>query len=200
MKNKTQEMINYFKGHGGVVRFSSVLRAGFHPDSLIALTKERKVEKIARGLYRLSDYEFTSHPDLVTASLQASKGVICLISALAFHEATNEIPRRVDIAIPRSSRSYKITYPPVMFYRFTKEAWEAGIEKHKTGGHTIRVYSLAKTIADCFKFRNKIGVNIAREALKTAITEKGVKPKEIMQYAKVCRVHNIIKPILEAML
>lgn len=200
MKKKSQDMIDYFKSQGGAVRFSSVLRAGFHRDSLILLIKEKKVEKIARGLYRLSDYEFASHPDLVTASLQSPKGVICLISALAFHEATNEIPRRVDIAIPRSSRSYKITYPPVTFYRFTKDAWEAGIEKHKTGGHTISVYSLAKTIADCFKFRNKIGVNIAREALKVAITEKGVRPKEIIRYAKLCRVDNVIKPILEAML
>lgn len=200
MKKKSQDMIDYFKSQGGAVRFSSVLRAGFHRDSLILLIKEKKVEKIARGLYRLSDYEFASHPDLVAASLQAPKGVICLISALAFHEATSEIPRCVDFAIPRSSRSYKITYPPVKFYRFTQKAWEAGIEKHETDGYKIRVYSLAKTIADCFKFRNKIGVNVAREALKIAITEKGVSNKEIMQYAKICRVNNVIKPILEAML
>ena len=200
MEKKSQEMINYITGHGGVVRFSSVLKAGFHPDSLIALIKEGKVEKIARGLYRLTDFEFASHPDLVTVSLQAPRGVICLISALAFHEATSEIPRRVDIAIPRSSRSYKIAYPPVKFYRFAQVAWEEGIEIHEIEGYTIRVYSLAKTIADCFKFRNKIGMNVAREALKIAITEKGVKPKEIMQYANICRVNNVIKPILEAML
>ncbi len=200
MKKKSQGMINYFKSHGGVVRFSSVLKAGFHPDSLISLVKEGTVEKIARGLYRLSDYEFVSHPDLVTVSLQAPKGIICLLSALAFHEATNEIPRCVDIAIPRSLRSYKITYPPVKFYRFAQKTWESGIEKHETDGCKIKVYSLAKTIADCFKFRNKIGLNVAREALKTAITEKGVKPMEIMQYAKICRVNNIIKPILEAIL
>ncbi|MBI5057510.1 MAG: type IV toxin-antitoxin system AbiEi family antitoxin domain-containing protein [Nitrospirae bacterium] len=200
MKNNTQRMINYFKNQGGVVRFSSVLKAGFHPDSVTALVKEGKVEKIARGLYCLTDFEFASHPDLVTASLQAPKGVICLISALAFHEATNEIPRVVDLAIPRISRSYKITYPPVTFYRFAQEAWKAGIEKHEIEGYSIRVYSLAKTIADCFKFRNKIGVNVARDALKIAITEKGVKPKEIMQYAKICRVNNVMKPILEAML
>ena len=200
MEKKSQDMINYFKSHGGVVRFSSVLKAGFHPDSLKSLVKQGKVEKIARGLYRLSDNEFASHPDLVTVSLQAPRGVICLLSALAFHEATHEIPRRVDIAIPRSSRSYKITYPPVKFYRFAQNAWEAGVEEHKTNECKIKVYSLAKTIADCFKFRNKIGMNTAREALRTAITEKGIKPMEIMQYAKICRVNNIIKPILEAML
>ena len=200
MKKKSHDIINYFKSHGGVVRFSSVLKAGFHSDSLSSLVKEGKVEKIARGLYRLSDYEFSSYPDLITVSLQAPKGVICLLSALAFHEATHEIPRRVDIAIPRSSRSYKITYPPVKFYRFAQKAWKAGIEEHVKDGCKIKVYSLAKTIADCFKFRNKIGVNVAREALKIAITEKGVKPIEIMKYAKICRVNNIVKPTLEAML
>lgn len=200
MQEKTQKIINYFQNHGGVARFSSILKAGFHPDVLIALEKEGKVEKIARGLYRLTDYALGSHPDFVTASLQAPRGVICLLSALAFHEATNEIPRSVDIAIPAGTRANKIKYPPVRFYRFSPKAWEAGIENREIEGHKVRVYNLAKTIVDCFKFRNKIGMDVARGALKTAVTEKNIKPKEIMQYAKICRVDRIVKPILEAML
>jgi len=200
MQERTQKIINYFQNHGGVARFSSILKAGFHPDVLTALEREGKVEKIARGLYRLTDYTLGSHPDLVTASLQAPRGVICLLSALAFHETTNEIPRSVDIAIPAGSRANKIKYPPVRFYRFSPKAWEAGIENREIEGHKVRVYNLAKTIVDCFKFRNKIGMDVAREALKTAVTEKNIKPKEIMQYAKICRVDRIVKPILEAML
>ena len=200
MQERTQKIINYFQNHGGVARFSSILKAGFHPDVLTALEREGKVEKIARGLYRLTDYTLGSHPDLVTASLQAPRGVISLLSALAFHEATNEIPRSVDIAIPAGARANKIKYPPVRFYRFSPKAWEAGIENREIEGHKVRVYNLAKTIVDCFKFRNKIGMDVAREALKTAVTEKNIKPKEIMQYAKICRVDRIIKPILEAML
>jgi len=155
MEQKTKRILDYFKKHGGVARFSSIIKSGFHPDMLSALEKEGKIEKIARGLYRMSHYTFGSYPDLVIASLQAPRGTVCLVSALAFHEAE---------------------------------------------GHKIRVYNLAKTIADCFKFRNRIGVNVVRDALKIAITEKGIKPQDIMKYAKICRVHKIVKPILETMI
>lgn len=200
MQRKPQELINFFKNNGGIVRFSAMLKAGFHPDSLNTLVREKKVEKIARGLYRLANYDFEEHPDLVIASLQSPRGVICLLSALSFHEATVEIPKHVDIAIPRGAHAYRIKYPPVRFYRFDSKTWKTGIEEHKIGGYRIKVYNLAKTIADCFKFRNKIGINVAREALKISVMEKNIKHREIMQYAKICRVDNIIKPILEALL
>jgi len=200
MQIRTQELMSFFQSHGGVARFSAILKAGFHPDSLSALEKEGRVEKIARGLYRLTNYTLGSHPDLVIASLQAPRGVICLLSALSFYEATSEIPRYVDLAIPQGTHANRIKYPPVRFYRFAPKTWKAGIEKHEIEGHRIKVYSLAKTIADCFKFRNKIGIDPARDALKVAVTEKGIKLKDIMQYAKICRVDSIVKPILEAMI
>jgi predicted transcriptional regulator of viral defense system len=200
MPTKAQTLATFFQSHGGVVRFSAILKAGFHPDSLNALEKQMKVEKIGRGLYRLTNYIHGSHPDLVNASLQAPRGVICLLSALAFYEATSEIPKYVDIAIPRNTRANRIKYPPVRFYQFSLKAWESGINEYEIEGHKIKVYRLAKTIADCFKFRNKIGADVVRDALKIAITEKNVKPKEIMQYAKICRVDSVIKPTLEAML
>ena len=200
MQVRTQELMSFFQSHGGVARFSAILKAGFHPDSLSTLEKEGRVEKIARGLYRLTNYTPGSHPDLVIASLQAPRGVICLLSALSFYEATSEIPRYVDLAIPQSTHANRIKYPPVRFYRFAPKTWKAGIEKHEIEGHRIKVYSLAKTIADCFKFRNKIGIDPAREALKVAVTEKGMELKEIMQYAKICRVDSIVKPILNAII
>jgi len=200
MQAKKNLLIKYFQDNLGIVRFSEMLKAGFHPDSLTFLLKEGKVEKIGRGLYRLTDYFTGSHPDLVNASLQTPRGVICLLSALAFHEATNEIPRYVAIAIPRGTHANRIKYPPVRFYQFAPVAWEAGITEHDIEGRKLKVYCLAKTIADCFKFRNKIGINVARDALKVAINEKNIKPREIMQYAKICRVDNIIKPVLEAII
>jgi predicted transcriptional regulator of viral defense system len=200
MEQKTKRVVDYFKKHGGIVRFSSIIKAGFHPDTLSALEKEGKIERIARGLYRMAHYRLGSNPDLVIASLQAPRGVVCLVSALAFHEATNEIPRQIDIAIPAGTRANRIKYPPVKFYRFASEAWESGIEEREISGHKIRIYSLSKTIADCFKFRNKIGMDVARDALKVAVIEKGAKPREIMHFAKICRVNNIIKPILESIL
>ena len=200
MKKKAEELVDFFRSNSGIVRFSAILKAGFHPDSLKTLEKEKKIEKIARGLYKLTNYDFGEYPDLVIASFQAPRGVICLVSALSFHEATIEIPKYVDIAIPKGSHTYRIKYPPVRFYRFDSKAWETGVEEHKIEGYKIKIYNLAKTIADCFKFRNKIGINVARESLKVAITEKKVRVDKIMQYAKICRVDTIIKPILEAIL
>lgn len=200
MASRAQKLISFFKKHGGTVRFATILKAGFHSDSLLALEKEGKVEKISRGIYRLTHKGPLSNPDLVTASLKAPRGVICLLSALAFYEATDEIPRYVDLAIPRGTHANKIDYPPVRFYRFTPDAWKEGIVEQKIESHSIRIYTLSKTVADCFKFRNKIGINAARDALKAAVTEKRVLPKEIMHYAKLCRVANIVKPLLETML
>lgn len=200
MSSKAQQLIKFFLKRGGVARFSIILKEGFHPDTLVTLEREGKIEKMNRGLYRLAHSITGPHPDLVAACLQAPGGVICLISSLAFHEATNEIPGAVDLAIERGSHANKIQYPPVKFYQFAPEAWEAGIGEHKVEGHTIRVYHLAKTVADCFKFRNQIGMDVARSALKSAVTEKRVSPKEIMRYAKICRVSNIIKPILESLI
>jgi len=200
MAAKIQTLTAFFQEHGGVVRFSAILKAGYHPDSLIALEREGKVEKIGRGLYRLINHAITAHPDLVLASLQAPRGVVCLISALSFHEATIEIPKHVDIAIPRLTHANRIKYPPVKFYQFSFSSWEAGIEEHVFSGHKIRVYNLAKTIVDCFKFRNRVGTDVARNALKTALEEKKVKINEIMRFAKICRVDGIIKPVLESIL
>ena len=200
MSPKTQQLIRFFQKNGGILRFSAILKAGFHPDSLTALAKDNKVEKIGRGLYQLTGQQAGSHPDIVVACLQAPKGVVCLLSALAFHEATDEIPGSVDLAIARGIHANKIDYPPVKFYRFTPNAWKAGIEEHKVEGCKIRVYNLAKTVADGFKFRNRIGIDVAREALKIAVKEKRIAPTDIMRYAKICRVSNIIKPILESIL
>jgi len=200
MSTKEKKFIEFLKKRGGMVSYKEIIKAGFNKAFLKDNLDSGRIQKVDRALYRLSDGFTLSNPDLVAVSIKVSKGVVCLLSALAFHEATSEIPHYVNIAIPRGAHANKINYPPVKFYHFTSKAWEAGIEKHEIEEYQIKVYSLAKTIADCFKFRNKIGMNIAREALKIAITEKGVQPKEIMQYAEICRVDNIIKPILEAML
>jgi len=111
---------------------------------------------------------------------------------------TKEIPHRVHIAIARTQRNPKIDYPPVEVYRFTDESFTEGVEKHEIDGQTIQVYSPAKTIADCFKFRNKIGKQIALEALQTGLYQKKIAVKEILKYAKICRVEKILKPYLEA--
>ena len=198
MSAKTNKLIKTFEKNKGILRFSRVLREGFHRKQVKALFDSGKIRRIGRGLYQLADAPAFSNPDFVSAVLQSPKSVVCLISALSFHEATDEIPRRVDLAIPMSSRANKIDYPPVKFFYFSETAWKAGIETHKIDGYDVHVYDLAKTIADCFKFRNKIGFDVAQKALKIAVTEKHIRPAKIMEYAKICRVANVIRPYLEA--
>ena len=200
MSIKEKKFIEFLKKRGGMVSYKEIIEAGFNKAFLRDSLDSGHIQKVDRALYRLSDGFSLPNPDLVAVSIKVSKGVVCLLSALAFHEATSEIPRYINIAIPRGTHANKINYPPVKFYSFSFKSWNAGIESHQIEKYQIKVYSLAKTVADCFKFRNKIGMNIAREALKIAITEKNIQPKEIMQYAEICRVDNIIKPILEAML
>lgn len=200
MSSRETELINFFKKKGGLASYAEIVEAGFNKVLLKAAVDSNRVQKIDRGLYRLSEGVSLSHPDLAAISIRIPNGVVCLVSALSFHEATKEVPQCVDIAIPRGSHATRIKYPPVRFYRFDPKMWELGMEEHKIEGHSIKVYSLARTVADCFKFRNKIGVDVAREALKTAVIEKKIKLKEIMQYSKTCRVDRIVKPLLEAML
>lgn len=197
---KSTDLMGFLKKRGGLAGYAEIIEAGFNKAILKSILNSGRIQKIDRGLYRLSAGSRLSNPDVVATSIKVPKGILCLLSALSFHEATSEIPRYVDIAIPRGKHANKIKYPPVRFYRFAPSIWEAGIEEHATEGRKIRVYSLARTVVDCFKFRNKIGLDVARDALKVAVTEKGVKPKEIMRYAKLCRVESIIKPILEAIL
>jgi len=200
MKTKREELLRVFKHNKGILRFSAMLKSGFHRLEIKSLVESGEIEKIGRGIYRLKNAPSFSNPDLVTVALKAPNSVICLVSALYYHKATDEIPRKVDVAILRRPWANKIEYPPVQYFRFSEKAWKAGIETHMIDGHPVKIYSLAKTIADCFKYRNKIGLNIARDALKTAVGEKKVKPTEIMRYAEICRVDKIIRPYLEALL
>lgn len=200
MITKEEKLIRLFSDNNGVMRFKDILKAEYHPDIIKRLEKDGLINKFARGYYRLASYKKSPYPDIVDASLQVPRGVICLISALSYHEATNEIPGQVDMAIPAGSRAGKIEYPPVNYYRFSPEAWKAGVEEHDIEGQTIKVYSLAKTVADCYKFRNKIGENVARAALKTAVLEKAIKPDEILKYAAVCHVTDRVKQVLEAIM
>jgi predicted transcriptional regulator of viral defense system len=149
---------------------------------------------------KLVDTQDISHPDLVTASIMIPNGVICLITALTFYEVTDEIPRYIDVAVPAGWQVKPVEDLPIRIYHFSQVTWEEGIEVHKLDSHEIKFYSLAKTIADCFKFRNQIGMDVARSALKNAFEQKKVSHQNIMKYAKICRVTNVIKPILETLI
>lgn len=185
---------------GGIVRTSQAIKAGIHPRTFYELRDSGELKQISHGLYSLKDREPISNPDLVTVALRLPHAVICLVSALAFHEITTQIPRSISIALRKDSKSPKIDYPPISIHRLSDISFSSGIEEHKIDSVNIKVYSPEKTLVDCFKFRNKIGMDIFLEALKLYKTRKQIDLDKIMKYAKICRVENIITPYLETLL
>ncbi len=158
------------------------------------------LEQLSRGLYRLRGLPKLSNPDLVPVALKVPQGVICLISALAFHDLTTQVPHQVFLALPRGAEPPRMSFPPLRIFWFTEPAFTEGMEVHKVDGVPVRVYSPEKTIADCFKYRNKIGLDVALEALKLYRGKRKTKVDEVLRYAAICRVEKIIRPYLEALL
>jgi predicted transcriptional regulator of viral defense system len=165
---------------------------------LTRLTTAGLLEKVGRGLYRLPDAQVSEFESLGTIATKVPQAVFCLLTALQFHELTTQLPRQVWIAMPRGSHLPRVDYPPVKLVQFTGDAYTAGIEEVERDGVRLRVYSVAKTVADCFKHRNKIGLDVALEALKDARTRSKASVDDIWRFAKVCRVANVMRPYLES--
>ncbi len=154
--------------------------------------------RIGRGLYRLSDGNFTEHHSLVVACKRAPHGVICLLSALSFHEIGAQLPFEVWLAIDRKARLPRFDYPPMRFVRFSGQTLTTGVENHQIEGVTVPVYAPAKTVADCFKYRNKIGLDVALEALRDCRRLGKCTDHNLWHFARICRVAYVMKPYLEA--
>jgi predicted transcriptional regulator of viral defense system len=198
MSSPLDEARKVFKHHGGTLRTSEALTAGVHPRTLYAMRDAGELEQLARGLYRLAGLPPLSEPDLATVAKRVPQGVICLISALAYYELTTQVPHRVHVALPRSARHPRLEYPPLHVFWFSHEAFEAGIETHIIDKVPVRVYGPEKTLADCFKYRNKLGLDIAIEALRSYRSRRGAQLQAVLKYARVCRVEKTVRPYLEA--
>ncbi len=198
---RTQEAVRRLCGeHGGVIRTAQAIRAGIHPRTLYALRDSGFLEPLERGLYRLAELPEIGQPDLVTVALKVPSGVVCLISALAFHELTTQIPHEVSIALRRHSERPRLRFPPIRVYWFATKAMEEGVETHKLDGVPVRIFGAEKTLADCFKYRNKIGLDTAVEALRLYRERKRLNVDALMRYAAIDRVKNVMRPYLEAVL
>jgi len=180
------------------MRTKQVLKEGIHRRTLYEMRDSGDLIQLQRGVYQLEQDGFSGNPDLVVIAKKIPKARICLISALAIHELTDEIPHVVHLALPTSSWEPTLDYPPIKVYRFSEKTYQVGIRTLNQDGVEIQVYSPAKTVADCFKFRNQIGLSVAVEALKRTLAEKKATVKEILEYARLCRVEKVIKPYLEA--
>src|SRR4030042_950790 len=199
-QNRFEKARNIFKRHGGVLRMSEALQAGIHRRMLYSMLEAGLIEQLSRGLYRLADLPPLGNPDLVSVSLKVPSGVICLISALAYHQITTQVPHGVYVALERGTEVPRLDYPPLRLFWFSGQSFTHGIETHKIHGVPVRMYRPQKKIADCFKYRNKIGIDTAIEALKLYREKKRFKSNDLMQFARVCRVEKVIRPYLEALL
>ena len=178
---------------------SEAIAHGITRYMLYALKDRGVIEPVSRGIYRLRELPPLDNPDLVTLSLRFPNAVVCLISALAYHDITTQIPHEVSVAVPRDSRVPSLGYPPIRAHRFSQEAYKRGIETHLLDGVPVKIYSREKTLADCFKFRNKIGMDVVLEAVKLHKTRNGFNLGELIEYARICRVEKVMRPYLEAL-
>jgi predicted transcriptional regulator of viral defense system len=188
-----------FRRAGGVLRTAQALRAGVHRRDLYEARDTGVLEQVSRGVYRLADLPPITEPDLVTVALRVPKAVIALISALHFHGLSTEIPHEVSIALPQGTSRPRLAWPPLRVYWFSGAMFASGIETHERDGVRLRVYGAAKTVADCFKFRNRLGSDVAVEALRTGLEDRKFTPAELLRAARTCRVERILRPYLEAL-
>ncbi len=196
---KNRKVIETFRRAGGMLRTGQALRVGVHRRDLYALRDGGVLESLSRGVYRLAELPPLADPDLVTVATRVPRAVIALISALHLHGLTTQIPHHVSIALPRGTARPRLDWPPLRVYRMSGAMFTSGIETHQRDGLPIRVYGAAKTVADCFKFRSRIGVEVAIEALRTGLAERKFTPAQILRAARLCRVEAVIRPYLEAM-
>lgn len=199
-----QEIVRKVRRKGGMVRICEAKEMGIPLHRIYALRDKEKLVLVNRGLYRVADSMVTEHYDLITVAKRIPQAVICLISALSFHELTTQIPHKVYLALPgpgeiiATPKDYK--NPAIEVFRFSGKAFNEGIEEHKEGGVKIKVYSEAKTVADCFKFRHRVGLDVCLEALKLYRQSKNFQLDQLRYFAQICRVEKIIKPYLEIIL
>ena len=183
----------------GIVRPPDLEALGIPREHLLLLHRQGKLSRTGRGIYTLPDAAVTERHSYAEVAKRVPEAILCLLSALAFHELTTQSPTAVWIALGKGARKPAILSPSLRVVRLTGPSLSEGVEEHTVEGVPVRVYSAAKTVADCFKFRNKIGLYVAIEALKDSLRQKKATINDIYRYAKICRVSNVIRPYMEAL-
>ncbi|HSM26262.1 MAG TPA: type IV toxin-antitoxin system AbiEi family antitoxin domain-containing protein [Anaerolineaceae bacterium] len=200
MKKSFEKTIKIFKENNGILRTGQAKKLGIHQPVLVQMHDEGVLIKETRGLYRLSEKPPLSFPDFVQVSMRVPNAVICLISALSFHQLTTQIPYQIYIALPQKTKAPRFIYPPLDIVYLSEKTYEPGIVEHILDGEKVKIYGREKTIADCFKFRNKIGLDIAIEALKDYFRQPEPDLEDLIKYAIINRVMNIIEPYIQALI
>jgi predicted transcriptional regulator of viral defense system len=194
----SEQRVEKLLGRGGALRSRELVHAGLTRSELSRMVANGRLVRLGRGLYAAPGYQPGEHQALVAVAKRAPKVLFCLLTALRFHDLTTQAPFEVWIGIGNKAHPPRLDYPPMRTVRYSVESLAAGVEEHKVDGTAIRVTSIAKTVADCFKFRNKIGLAVALEALREARRSRKVSADELWRYARINRVANVMRPYLEA--
>jgi predicted transcriptional regulator of viral defense system len=194
----TERRIQDLLHRAGTARSRELVAAGITRSQLSRMVAAGQLVRVARGLYAMPGYQAGEHGALVAVAVRAPGVLFCLLTALRIHELTTQAPFEVWIAIANKEHPPRLDYPPLRTVRFSAAALTAGVEMHRVDGAQVRVTSVAKTVADCFKFRNKIGLDVALEALREARRANKASADELWRYAKINRVTNVMRPYLEA--
>ena len=197
-KNRTDKLLALVR-ELGVLRPRDLDAHGISRIYLKMAVEQKKVERAGRGLYRLPDAEATEYQAIIESAKRVPHGVVCLLSALQFHGLTTQLPADLWLAIGEKAWRPKQEYPPLRVVYFSGKALTEGVETHVIQNVPVRVYSAAKTIADCFKYRNKVGLDVAMEALRDGWRQRKAKADDLWHFAKVCRVSNVMRPYLESL-
>lgn len=198
MNAATKSATAIFRKKGSILRTQEAIEAGIHPRTLYAMRDAGVIEQNGRGLFRLAKLPPMSEPDLAVVAKRIPCAVVCLISALAIHDLTTQIPHAVQIALRPGAHTPRIAHPPIELFRFSTKTLSAGVEERLIDGITVRVFCAEKTLADVFKFRNRIGLEIAVESLRSYARRNRRRFDLILDFARVCRVEEIMRPYLEA--
>lgn len=182
----------------GVFRARDMVMAGYSREYLRRLVTHEQVRQLGRGLYAAADFDGDQNQSLIEAAMRVPRGVVCLVSALQFHGIGTQAPHQIWLALPRGSNRPRGMTLPLRFALFSGSAYSFGIEEHALTGGTVRIYSLAKTVADCFKYRRKVGEAVAIEALRDALTDRKTTVAELERFAAIDRVSARMAPHLEA--
>ena len=183
----------------GVLRPRDLVTYGIHREYLRRLEQQGEIVRSGRGIYLLPDTDLSEHYTMIEACKRFPNTVVCLLSALRFHNITTQAPFEVWLAIDRKTWSPKSSRLPLRIVYMSDQAFSSGIDKHQIAGVTVPVYNPAKTVADCFKYRHKIGLDVALESLRECWRERAATLDEIWHFAKICRVSNVIRPYLESL-
>jgi len=189
-----------FENRYGYAYLKELKKQGIHTDIIRRLMQDGAIEKVKAGLYKLSDMPVLSNQGMIDVCMAMPKAVVCLHSALSYYDLTTALPSVIMMALPRESKPVKLAYPPTQIFYFSQKNYQMGIERVATKAGIFAIYNIEKTIVDCFRYRHKLGMQVALEGLRNYLKKPGYNMNKLIKYAKAGRMLRVMKPYIEAVI